>query len=350
MFELPTQIARNVTEALTTMAFGGDPTTQPALATTARDTLLRDGTAQLYRFRRPEGAPPAPKRPVLLIPSMIGTWYVLDLRSGSSFAEGLVRAGHDVWCLDWGVARPEDRYFTWADAIDRIARMVRFIRRETGADRVGVLGYCMGATLSAVYTALYPDQVAALVDLLGPIDFSEGGILAHMVNPKWFDVDAISDAGNLAPTQMQSGFTAMRPTLNAAKLVGYIDRMGKPGAHESFMALETWGGDNVPFPAEAYRTYIREIYQQNLLPKGEHRVRGRRVDLKAITCPVLTIAADRDTICPLPAARALNERCGSDDVTLLTVPGGHVGAVVGSKAAKELYPATAQWLRERLDR
>lgn len=350
MFELPTQIARNVTEALTTMGFGGDPTTQPALATTPRDTLLRDGTAQLYRFRRPEGAPPAPKRPVLLIPSMIGTWYVLDLRSGFSFAEGLVRAGHDVWCLDWGVARPEDRYFTWADAIDRIARMVRFIRRETGSDRVGVLGYCMGATLSAVYTALYPDQVAALVDLLGPIDFSEGGILAHMVNPRWFDVDAISDAGNLAPSQMQSGFTSMRPTLNAAKIVGYIDRMGKPGAHESFMALETWGGDNVPFPAEAYRTYIREIYQQNLLPKGEHRVRGRRVDLKAITCPVLTIAADRDTICPLPAARALNERCGSDDVTLLTVPGGHVGAVVGSKAAKELYPATAQWLRERLDR
>ena len=142
----------------------------------------------------------------------------------------------------------------------------------------------------------------------------------------------------------------MRPTLNVSKLVNYVDRMGKPGAHESFVALETWGNDNVPFPAEAYRTYIREIYQQNLLPKGEHRVRGRRVDLKAITCPVLTIAADRDTICPLPAARALNERCGSDDVTLLTVPGGHVGAVVGSKAAKELYPATAQWLRERLDR
>jgi polyhydroxyalkanoate synthase len=29
---------------------------------------------------------------------------------------------------------------------------------------------------------------------------------------------------------------------------------------------------------------------------------------------------------------------------VLSVPGGHVGAVVGSRAAKELYPAMRAWI------
>ena len=76
--------------------------------------------------------------------------------------------------------------------------------------------------------------------------------------------------------------------------------------------------------------------------------RGRRVDLAGIRCPVLTIAAERDTICPLPAARALNESCGSADKELFVVPGGHVGAVVGSRAPRVLYPAMRDWLKARL--
>jgi polyhydroxyalkanoate synthase len=174
-------------------------------------------------------------------------------------------------------------------------------------------------------------------------------MLGHMVDPRWFDVEAITDAGNLAASQMQSGFSAMRPTLQLAKLVGQYDRMHVPGARQSLDAIERWGSDNIPFPAAAYRTYIAELYQQNLLARGEHRVRGRVARLSDITCPVMAITAERDAICPPPAALALLSLCGSDDTRALSVPGGHVGAVVGGRASRELYPAVAQWLRERLD-
>jgi hypothetical protein len=65
-----------------------------------------------------------------------------------------------------------------------------------------------------------PDEVAALVDLAGPIDFSKAGMLGRMVEPQWFDADAIADAGNVSSAQMQTGFAALRPTLDAAKLAG----------------------------------------------------------------------------------------------------------------------------------
>jgi len=44
----------------------------------------------------------------------------------------------------------------------------------------------------------------------------------------------------------------------------------------------------------------------------------------------------------------LDELIGSTDTIVLEVSGGHVGAVVGSKAAKEMYPGVARWLAPRL--
>ena len=337
-----------LTEAMLRSIFGRDVRDLPELAPSPKDTVFRDGMASLYRFRRPEGAPEAPRMPLLVVPSMINRWYVLDLRRGSSFVEALGRAGLDVFLLDWGIPRDEDRHFTWEDALDRFDRMVRRVKRITGAPRVGVLGYCMGATLSAIYTALHPENVAALANLAGPIDFHKGGLLAHLVKREWFDAEAVAAAGNVSPRQMQSGFQAMRPTLDASKVINLFDRAKSRAVVDGFYAMETWGSDNIPFPAAAYQTYITELYQGNLLIQGQHRVRGVRVDLKAITCPVLVIGADRDTICPLPAAKALLEHSASTDTAVLHVPGGHVGAVVGSRASHDLYPATAKWFRERL--
>jgi polyhydroxyalkanoate synthase len=319
------------------------------LAPTPKDTLFRDGTAALYRFRRPDDAPTAGAGlPLLLVPSMINRWYVLDLRKGASMADALVRAGIDTYCLDWGIPEDEDRYLSWEDVIARLSRMVRRVRRETGAPKVGILGYCMGATLSTVYSALEPENVAALVNLAGPIDFSKAGFLGDMVDARYFDAAAIAAAGNMSPEMMQAGFVALRPTTQIAKWVGFLDRCHDPKARESFEALEAWSGDNIPFPGAAYATYIGDLYQKNALVKGQHFVRGKRADLKSIRCPVLTIVADRDSICPPAAATALNEHVSSTDTEVLTVAGGHVGAVVGGKAPKVLYPALASWFKKRL--
>jgi len=332
------------------------------LAPTPKDTLFRDGTAALYRFRRPgvetgspEGVPRTPPAagsglPLLLVPSMINRWYVLDLRRGASMADALVRAGIDTFCLDWGVPEDEDRYLTWDDVIARLSRMVRRVRRETGAPKVGVLGYCMGATLASVYSALEPESVAALVNLAGPVDFSRAGFLGDMVDARYFDADAIAAAGNMSPEMMQAGFVALRPTAQIAKWVGFLDRCHDPRARESFEALEAWAGDNVPFPGAAYATYIGDLYQRNALVQGRHHVNGRRADLKRIRCPVLTVVADRDSICPPAAATALNDQVSSADKEVLTVAGGHVGAVVGGKAQRVLYPALAAWFEKRLHR
>jgi polyhydroxyalkanoate synthase len=313
-------------------------------APTPKDVLFTDAGASLYRFRPAANAAGAKAPPVLLVPSMINRWYVLDLREGASLVSALVEKGLDVWCLDWGAPQDEDRYVTWDEVLARLDRMARRVRRFTGAPKISIMGYCMGATLCGIYTALEPQGVASLVNLLGPFDFSKAGALGEMTDRRWFDSDVVADAGNVSPTQMQSGFVLLRPTQQLSKWVGLIDRGMDPAFRDSFDALEEWAGDNVAFPADAYRTYIQELYQDNKLIRGEHRVKGREVKLERITCPVLSVSASRDAICPPAAATALSAKVQKGQV--LEVPGGHVGAVVGSAAQRALYPAIAKFFAE----
>ncbi|HWM88519.1 MAG TPA: alpha/beta fold hydrolase [Kofleriaceae bacterium] len=320
----------------------------PELATTPRAVLYEEAESRLYRFA-PPGAEAESGRPaVLIVPSLINRWYVVDLRPGASLVAGLLERGLDVYCLDWGAAGDEDRDTSWDDLMRRLARAVRRSLAAAGRRSLAVVGYCMGGTLAAIQTALEPAPVAALVDLLGPIDFAAGGQLARAVDARWFDVEAIAGAGNVTPVQMQSGFSMLRPTGQVAKWIGLIDRIDDEKHREAFAALETWASDNIPFPAAAYRTYIGQLYQENALIRGEHVALGRRVSLDHIRCPVLCVVAERDTICPPAAATALLDRVGSVDRTLLTIQGGHVGAVVGSRAPRELYAPLADWLLQRL--
>lgn len=312
----------------------------------AHDTILTNGFSRLIRFRGP--AEPGKSLPLLLVPSLINRWYVLDLHERGSVAKAFVDAGVDTYLLDWGIANDEDRYFGWDDAVARLNRMVRAVRRFAGTDKVGMLGYCVGGTLSAIHTALEPDTVHAFANLAGPIDFSSGGMLRDLVDPRWFDPAAIAAAGNLPAAQMQSGFIALRPTGQIGKYVSLADKMHDPVAKASFDALEAWASDNIPFPAAAYERYITEMYQQNLLVKGEHYVGARRVDLSRVTCPTVTIVAERDNICPPQAALALDELSSASEKKVIRIPGGHVGAVVGSKARKHLYPEITKWFVDKL--
>ncbi len=309
---------------------------------TPRSTALTDGSASLFHFAA-SGPVREGTAPVLLVPSMINRWYVLDLTRGASVAETFVGAGFDTWLLDWGIPEESDRYFTWADAVARLGRMVRRVCRETGHQRVMVLGYSMGATLAAVHAALEPQRYAGLINLAGPIDFEDAGIPGRMTDARWFDAQAIAEAGNVSAAQLAAGFFWLRPTQQLAMRVGALHQAHDAAYQRSMAAISTWANDSIPFPGAAYATYISELYQQNNLVAGRHQVQGRAVRLSDITCPVLTVAAQGDTICPPRAAAALNEHVSAKHKALLTIPGGHISAVAGSQSARTLYPALIDW-------
>lgn len=318
------------------------PKGPPIVGATPHTVVWTENKWRLLRFA---SAQPRLATPVLLVPSLINRWYVLDLGSGRSLIEWLVAQGHEVFCIDWGTPGPEDRYLTWDDIAGRyLGRAVRVAARYGRSGDVHVLGYCLGGTLAASYVAAFPDRVRSLLALAAPIDFDHAGIMAQWTRTPTFDVGALVEAfGNVPWQLLQASFHMLRPTLGAAKTVSLLDRAWDDEFLEGFLATEWWGNDNVSFPGACYVRYIEELYRRNRLVRGGFSVAGRPAELSAIRCPVLALAFEHDSIVPLASAAPLVDHVASTDRRLVVQPGGHVGAVVSRKAAARLWPAMSEF-------
>lgn len=319
-----------------------------ALAPSRRETVFEEGTARLYRVVGAQPDPEEGRRAVLLVPSLINEWFVLDLRPGASLVEALDRAGLSVYVLDWGQPEDEDRYLDWDDLVRRVGRMARRARKDAGGAPIGLFGYCIGATLSCIALALDPSLAGAFVNLAGPIDFTHAGAFRHMVDPRWFDVGAITSAGNMPSHLMRAGFFALRPIAESQKGLGVLGMLDRRDELIHHLALLAWAERHVDFPAAAYARYIRELYQENQLMRGAHVVGGQRVDLGRIDCPLLTVTTTEDVICPAAATRALAGLVASRSIEDLSVRGGHVGGVVGEQGPTRLYPEVARFFERHL--
>jgi polyhydroxyalkanoate synthase subunit PhaC len=315
---------------------------KPVVGATPYDVAWEENKWRLLHYRaRPQGL--AHQTPLLLIPSLINRHYVLDLMPGKSFTEAMVAWGHDVWTIDWGTPGPEDRYVSFDDVCDRtIARALK-VCAPTG--QAHVLGYCMGGTLAAIHAAVRPEKVASLIAIAAPVRFHDDGLLSRWTNSKSFDIDALIDACGNAPWQvLQSSFQLLRPTLPLAKAVGVLDKAWNDEFLDGFLALETWGNDNVSLPGEFYRRYVKDLYRADGLVNGTFSLSGQPVRLGNLKCPVLAVTFEHDNIVLPDSAAALLDLVGSKEKKRIHLPGGHVGAVVSRAASKGLWPQLSQWL------
>jgi len=310
---------------------------------TPHDAVFAENKWRLLRYR--PKTPSTHPTPVLMVPSLINRHYVLDLLPGRSVIEFLVEQGHDVFAIDWGTPGDEDRYVTFDTFCDRYLK--RAIRKTTGiagTERVNLLGYCLGGTLTSIHAAMYPEKIASMVALAAPIRFINDSMLSIWTRTESFDVSALIDAfGNVPWPLMQASFHLLKPTLNLQKAVQLLDRAEDEEFMEGFLAVETWSNDNISFPGLAYEKYIEELYRKDALVKGELYISGRRVDLAAIRCPTLAVTFEHDHIVPKESAQILLERIGTDVRKLLHLNGGHVGAVVSRRARQGLWTALSEW-------
>lgn len=318
---------------------------------TPKEVIWTKNKARLYRYE-----PVMEKRypvPLLLVYALINRPYVLDLMPGNSLVEYLVGKGFDVYMLDWGTPGDEDRNLSFEHyVLDYIPRAVKKVLRTAHAEEFTLLGYCMGGTMSAMYAALFPDKpLRNLILLTAPIDFTadEMGLFGVWTNEKYLNPEHIVEAfGNVPGELVDTGNRMVKPVTNyVGTYVTMWDRIMQGKSMDTWLAMNKWVNDGVPFPGEAFRQWIREFYQQNKLVKGEIRLRGRQVDLSYITCPLLSIAGKKDHICTLPQAEAIMRLVKSQDREFFVLDAGHVGLLTGSEAKQGLWPKLLSWLELR---
>lgn len=292
--------------------------------------------------------------PLVVIYALVNRPYILDLKKGRSVVANFVEGGFDTYMVDWGVPTYADRHLTFDDYINGyMMNVFDYVRERTGAGKVNVLAYCMGGTMSAMFTALHPDRVRNLMLMAAPIDFStKDGMLNVWTRSESFDVDKFIDAfGNCPADFLQTSFLLLRPVGNLIeKPINFFENMHDDKFLEDFLTTETWLNDNIPVPGEIYRQFVKYLYQKNLLTQNRMPVGKHIVNLQNITCPVLNIMADKDDLVPCSQGLPFTELVGSKDrKTLLLKGSGHVGLAIGGRAQKEIWPQAVEWLAHRND-
>jgi polyhydroxyalkanoate synthase len=299
----------------------------------------------------PTGKKPRYRTPLVLVFALVNRPYILDLKPGRSVVEHFVRCGFDTYLVDWGKPGPEDHTLTLDDYVNGyLLRVVDHVRERTGAEQVSILGYCMGGTMSAMFTAIHPDRVKNLMLLAAGIDFSpRDGLLNLWSRPEYFDVDKFVDAfGNCPAEFLQNSFLMLRPVQNLIeKPVNFFERLDDEDFVTDFLTMETWLNDNIPVPGEVYRSFIKHLYQQNLLVQNRMPVGPHIVNLRRITCPVLNIVAKADDLVPCAQSLPFNDLVASSDRKTIMLEAGHIGLAIGGKAQKEVWPPACDWLAER---
>jgi polyhydroxyalkanoate synthase len=292
--------------------------------------------------------------PILIVYALINRPYVLDLQPDRSVVRRLLAAGHDVYLLDWGEPSLLDAALSLDDYVTRyLDRCVDVVRDRAGCEAVSLLGYCMGGTLSAAYAALVPEKVAALGLMAAPLAVDDtGGILEHWGDEAWYDPWAVADAFGTVPAEfLAAGFDLMDPVSNAVgKYARLADNVENQDFVENFARMERWLGDGVDVAGTAYAEFVEAVYQENRLARGELVVGGDRVDPGAVEAPVLLILGAYDRLVPPAASRPFADLVGTDDVTTVEYPTGHVGLAMSARAHHDLWPEVAEWFLDQTGR
>lgn len=322
---------------------------EPEVGPTPKEVIWTKNKTKLYHFISDQ--PKKYKTPILMIYALINKPYILDLTKGGSFVEYLTNRGFDVYMIDWGTPGYEDKDMKLDDYImDYIPRAVRKVLRDSGADEITLFGYCMGGTMTSIFAALHPDfPIRNIVFMTSPFDFQDTGLYGVILDEKYFDIDKVVDTLGLIPPEMiDFGNKMVKPMSNFyGPYVSLVDRAENDHFIQSWKLLQKWLNDGIPFPGEAYRQWIRDFYQHNKLIKGELVVRGRKVDLSAITANVLNLSGETDIIAQPHQVEALMNVISSKDKQYLNLPVGHTSITFGKKASRITYPTVGDWLSER---
>ncbi|PSP92734.1 class III poly(R)-hydroxyalkanoic acid synthase subunit PhaC [Halobacteriales archaeon QS_4_62_28] len=289
--------------------------------------------------------------PILIIYALINRPYILDLQKERSVVRRLLEAGHDVYLIDWNEPSRLDQHLTLDDYVNRyIENCVDEVADRSGQDAINVLGYCMGGTMSAIYSALYPEKVNALGLMAAGLCFDQtGGVLEQWGDDEYYDSEDVVDTfGNVPAEMLDVGFALMDPVDNyVSKYIRLAENIENEDFVENFGRMEQWLSDGVDVAGEAYVEFLEKIYQNNDLYNNRLEIGGEHADLDNIDMPVIQLMGEYDHLVPPAASKPFNDVIGSDDVTTMEYSTGHIGLSVSSSTHENLWPDVCDWYEER---
>jgi polyhydroxyalkanoate synthase len=269
--------------------------------------------------------------PLLIVPPWINKFYILDLTQPKSFIKFTIDQGFTVFVMSWVNPDARLRHKTFEDYMrEGILAATEAVKRETGARRINVLGYCVGGTLLAAtlaYLAARGDEpYVSATFLAAQVDFTKAGnLLLFIDDPQLKELEEMmAERGYLDGSRMATVFNMLRPR---DLIWPYIVNNYLLGKKPFPFDLLYWNQDSTRMPAANHKFYLREFYQKNKLAKGEMKLAGTRLDLKKVKLPIYELAAREDHIAPAKSV-FIGARLFGGPVEFVMAGSGHIAGVI----------------------
>lgn len=325
-----------------------------AAAENVRDKLVGDGVADLRpmpsdvihkgpqrtvrRYRQPWK--PSQRTPILLVPPLASPVQCFDLRRGNSLAENLVSLGYETYLVDYGWIRFSDRDLGlehWVE--DVIPAAAEVVLEDSGADRVQLVGWCLGGIMSLLSVADQRVPAASVAMIASPFDFARVRLMAPVRRLAGLTGGALGTAlyralGGAPSPLVRIGFQLTSIDRYLTKPLWMAQNLDDREALAQTEAVDRFMANMIAYPGRTFGQLYHQFFRVNELSGGRLTMSGGEIDIGQVDVPVLAVAGDGDVLAPKPAVHHVgNLLPAAPEVRLETAPGGHLGVLTGSAAS-----------------
>ena len=308
------------------------------------EVIAEDGATRLLDFAPfAEGA--SGKIPLLMVPSLVNRWQVLDISKERSLMRALARAGIRALLVDWGTPSGSELDYGATDYVLRLERLMDRTK-ALGFAQVHVAGYCMGGNLALALALRRQKDTKSLTLLATPWDFhaDRTGQALMMANLP-FLAKLIEAAGQLSVDALQTLFYSLDPWLVIRKFMRFAQLDPTSAEAHDFVLLEDWLNDGAPVSGPMALDCLLGWYGNNTPAKGQWLVGGQIVDPTKLDVPSLVVVPGQDRIVPPASARALADSiAGIPNAKRIDLALGHIGMMVSARSPQLLWQPLIEWL------
>jgi polyhydroxyalkanoate synthase len=258
-----------------------------------------------------------------------------------------------VFLIEWTEPSAEEQGFGLADYADRLIRnCLDAVALETGKPRACLAGHSIGGTLAAIFAALQPERVQALVLLEAPLHFgADTGAFAPLVAIAPRIGSLAKRLGNVPGCFLDlMSVTADPLTFQWSRWVDALESLHDMRALQTHIRVERWVLDEFPLASRLFEEIIELLYREDRFMAGTLRVGTRSATPRGLVMPIVSVVDPRSSIVPPSSVLPFFTRVSSGDKKVLWYEGDkgvalqHVGALVGQSAHRRLWPEIFAWL------
>ena len=313
--------------------------------TTEYEIIKETNLYRLLHYK--SGKERAYKYPLLIVYALINKSYILDLQPNKSWVKNLLDQGINVYLIDWKSPGKFDKFTTIDDYVNLfIYECVELVKNIENIDKVSLQGYCMGATMSLIYTSLHQKNVKNLITIAPVVDTEKDKtVIKNMA--QHMDIDKVlSHYENFPYELLYSCYASLKPfKQGVSKYLNLFENLKDENFIQNFLRVEKWLYDTPPIAGETFRQWIKDIYQKNLFSKNKLVIGENRINLANVKVPLLNLVADQDHLVSPECSVSLNSLVSSTDTNLMRFSTGHVGLIASGYSQNVVLPKVGNWIK-----